>query len=247
VSTSERTRQAWAEASDKYVREHAEHLEQGRHHRLEPIEEQVLARDVRGAAVVHPMSGHGLDDLALVRLGAASVLGLDYSPSAVRSAQERADELGLPCTYRDAVMPDSGADDASADLVYTGKGALIWVEDMAAFLAEVRRILRPGGAFFVYEAHPLVPLWTWDTDEVRVRHDRSYFAAGHVNDTFPGGGAYEHQLTLAGLVTAVLGAGLVIEHLAEHPEPFWRPDGVDAAAWDGRLPNAFSLLARRPS
>jgi hypothetical protein len=33
--------------------------------------------------------------------------------------------------------------------------------------------------------------------------------------------------------------------LAEYPEPFWRPCGVRAAAWDGRLPNAYSLLARR--
>jgi hypothetical protein len=32
---------------------------------------------------------------------------------------------------------------------------------------------------------------------------------------------------------------------AEYPEPFWRPGGVSAAAWDGRLPNAYSLLARR--
>src|ERR1035438_5028438 len=33
--------------------------------------------------------------------------------------------------------------------------------------------------------------------------------------------------------------------LTEYPEPFWRPGGVNAAAWDGRLPNTYSLLARR--
>lgn len=241
----DQTERAWAEASRKYVREQDELLEQARDYRLFPQEEAVLAEDVVGAAVVHPMSGHGLDDLALARLGAASVLGLDYSPAAVESAQQRADALGLPCRYRLTRLPATGLDDGVADLVYTGKGALIWVEDLPTFLAEMRRILRPGGAFYVYEAHPLVPLWTWEPEQIRVRDDRSYFAATHVNDTFPAGGAVEHQRTLAQVVTAVLEAGLAIEHLAEHPDPFWRPDGEQAAAWDGRVPNCFSLLARR--
>lgn len=244
--TEDQTKQAWATASTKYEREYDEHLEQARDYRLLPIEEDLLAQDVGGAVVVHPMSGHGLDDLALARLGAAEVLGLDYSHPAIRSAQRRADALGLPCRYQAAELPDSGLADAHADLVYTGKGALIWVPDLDHFLTEMHRILRPGGALFVYEAHPLVPLWGWDPDEVRIRADRSYFAVGHVNDTFPANGAYEHQRTLAQIVTAVLAAGFAIEHLAEHPDPFWRPDdGPPAAAWDGRLPNAYSLLARR--
>lgn len=245
MSTDDATRQAWASASEKYENEAVELLEQARTYRLVDVEEEVLAAEVRGAAVVHPMSGHGLDDLALARLGASSVLGLDYSPAALRSAQQRADALGLPCSYREAELPATGLPDGSADLVYTGKGALIWVADLHGYLAEMHRILRPGGAFFVYEAHPLVPLWTWDTDEARVRRDRSYFAPGHVNDTFPARGAFEHQRTLAQMVTGVLEAGFAVEHLAEHPDPFWRWDDLRAAAWDGRLPNTYSLLARR--
>ena len=42
-------------------------------------------------------------------------------------------------------------------------------------------------------------------------------------------------------------AGLELLTLAEYPEPFWRPGGVNAAVWDGRLPNTYSLLARRPA
>ncbi|MFC7878188.1 class I SAM-dependent methyltransferase [Isoptericola sp. NPDC057391] len=243
-SVDDDTKAAWAVASRKYTDEYAEHLEQARTARLLPAEVAAIGELVRGADVVHPMSGHGLDDVALARLGARSVHGLDYSPAPVASAQRRADELGLPCRYTCATLPDSGLDDACADLVYTGKGALIWVADLPAFLAEVRRLLRPGGRFYVYEAHPLVPLWAWDADELRVRPDRGYFETSHVNDTFPGHGAVERQRTLAETVMACLRAGFEIEHLEEHPEPFWRPDGVDAAAWDGRVPNAFSLLAR---
>jgi hypothetical protein len=53
------------------------------------------------------------------------------------------------------------------------------------------------------------------------------------------------QATLGGIVSAVIGAGLEARRLEEYAEPFWRADGVDAAAWRGRLPNAFSLVARK--
>ncbi|MEE1617431.1 class I SAM-dependent methyltransferase [Brachybacterium sp. J153] len=246
MSTHETTRSAWEDASQKHMREYAEHLEQARTWRLLPVEEEVLGPLLPGAEVLHPQSGHGLDDHALWRLGAASVLGLDYSPTAVAAAQRRADELGAACRYEVVELPETGLDGGIADVVYTGKGALIWMADLDAWAREMHRLLRPGGHLFVLEAHPLVPLWAWDADVARVRADRGYFAPSHVNDTFPARGAVEHQRTLAELVMTVQGAGFELQHLAEHPEPFWRPDGEEtAAAWDGRLPNTVSLLARR--
>jgi hypothetical protein len=137
--------------------------------------------------------------------------------------------------------------DGVADLVYTGKGALIWMPDIGAWAREAARLLRPGGHLFVYEGHPAVPLWTWDEDQPGIRGDRSYFARSHVNETFPARGTVEWQHTLGQVVTAVITAGMELRSLAEYPEPFWRPGGVRAAAWDGRLPNAYSLLARRPA
>lgn len=246
MSTHEHTRAAWEDASQKHVREYAEHLEMARTARLLPIEEQVLGPLLPGAEVLHPQSGHGLDDHALMRLGAGSVLGLDYSPTAVGAAQRRADELGAPCRYEVVELPATGLEDGAADLVYTGKGALIWLGDLGAWAGEMHRLLRPGGHLFVLEAHPLEPLWAWDADVTRVREDRSYFAPSHANDTFPARGATEHQRTFADLVMTVLDVGFELLHLAEHPEPFWQPDGEEpTAAWDGRLPNTISLLARR--
>lgn len=244
-----RTKAAWEEASLKHVREYTQHLDMARTATLTDVEAATLGPILAaGGAVVHPQSGHGVDDAALVRLGATSVIGVDYSPTAVGAAQRRADELGLPCRYLVGELPSTPLHSACADLVYTGKGALTWMADLEAWAAEMARLLRPGGHLFIYEAHPLVPLWTWDPDEARVRTDRSYFARSHVNDTFPARGATEHQRTLAEIVMVALGAGFELQHLAEHPEQFWQPDDVDAAAWDGRLPNSFSLLAQyRPA
>ncbi|MGI8459832.1 MAG: class I SAM-dependent methyltransferase [Propionibacteriaceae bacterium] len=110
--------------------------------------------------VVHLQSGHGLDDLDLVRAGARSVVGVDYSSVAVGAAQRRANVLDLRSRYVVGEAVRTPLRTGAADLVYTGKGALIWITDLAAWAAEIRRILRPGGTLFVYEAHPAVPLWT---------------------------------------------------------------------------------------
>ncbi|MEZ0164402.1 class I SAM-dependent methyltransferase [Kineococcus sp. LSe6-4] len=243
----ERTREAWGRAGEKYVREHADFLAEARTATLFPRELDLLGPLLsRGPEVLHPMSGNGVDDHALVRAGARRVTGVDYDERAVASAQERADALGAPIRYLRADVPPFPGPDTAVDLVYTGKGAVVWVADLDAWAAETARVLRPGGHLFVHEAHPMVPLYELGADRTGVRADRSYFAASHVNDTFPAHGAVERQHTLGRVVTAVAAAGLAVVELREHPEPFWRPGGAEAAAWDGRLPNSYSLLARRP-
>ncbi|MEZ0491462.1 class I SAM-dependent methyltransferase [Kineococcus sp. TBRC 1896] len=241
----ERTREAWGRAGEKYVREHAAFLAEARTATLFPHELDVVGPVLaRGPEVLHPMSGNGVDDHALLHAGAVRVTGLDYDERAVTSAQERADALWAPVRYVRADVPPFPVPDASVDVVYTGKGAVVWVADLEAWAGESARVLRPGGHLFVHEAHPMVPLYGLDAHGTRVRDDRSCFAASHVNDTFPAHGAVERQHALGEVVTAVAGAGLRVEVLREHPEPFWRPGDVEAAAWGGRLPNSYSLLAR---
>ncbi len=243
-----RNRAAWEQASLKHVREYQALLAQARDGgSLAPREVDVLRpRLASSPVVVHLQSGHGLDDVDLVAAGARCAVGVDFSAVATAAAQRRADELAVACRYVLGQVPAVPLRDQCADLVYTGKGALIWMPDLDAWAAEVARLLRPAGHLFVYEAHPMVALWTWDQDEPRIRRDRSYFARSHQNDTYPARGATEWQWTLGQVITAVTTAGLQIRHLDEHPEPFWQPHGITAAAWQGRLPNTYSLLAQRP-
>ncbi|GAB3243145.1 class I SAM-dependent methyltransferase [Kineosporia babensis] len=245
----ESNRQVWEKASQKHVREYDDLLRQAREGgSLLPRERTVLRPAlIAEPAVVHLQSGHGLDDVDLIRSGARSVVGVDFSRVATSAAQRRADELGLACRYVVAELPGAPLATGCADLVYTGKGALIWMPDLTPWAQDAARLLRPGGHLFIYESHPAVPLWSWDADQPRIRPDRSYFAHSFVNDSFPADGAVEWQWTLGEIVTALVTAGLSLVHLSEHPEPFWRPqDDTDAAAWHGRLPNTFMLLARRP-
>ncbi|MFB9447238.1 class I SAM-dependent methyltransferase [Dactylosporangium vinaceum] len=178
-------REIWELASEKHVREHDELLAQARSgSSLFAAEADLLAPLLaEGPEVVHLQSGHGLDDIALVRGGARRVVGVDYSATAAGAARRRAVELGAACSYVVALLPGAPLADACADVVYTGKGALIWQPDIGAWARDAARLLRPGGHLVVYEEHPAHPLWTWDLDEPRVRADRSYFARRYVSDT----------------------------------------------------------------
>jgi SAM-dependent methyltransferase len=241
-----RNRAAWEAASQKHVREYRDLLNEAR--QLSSLAECELdaLRPLLSShpGVVHLQSGHGLDDIALVAAGARWVLGVDFSAVAATAARRRAHDLDMTCRYVVAEVPQVPLRSHSADLVYTGKGALIWMRDLAAWAAEVARLLRPAGHLFLYEAHPMVPLWSWDEDDTRIRPDRSYFSPSHQNDTFPARGAVEWQWNLGQIINAVIAAGLEVRRVTEHPEPFWRPQGIDAAAWQGRLPNSVTLLAR---
>ncbi|HEY3562521.1 MAG TPA: class I SAM-dependent methyltransferase [Kribbella sp.] len=242
-------RVVWERASHKHIHEYDELLEQARGDGLLFERELELLAPVLADApvVVHLQSGHGLDDVGLLKAGARRVIGVDYSSVAAGAAQRRATDLQVNSRYVVAEVPGVPLEDGCADLVYTGKGALIWMRDIDAWARDVARVVRPGGHVFVYEAHPAVPLWTWDEDEARIRPDRSYFAESHINDTFPGNGAQEWQWTLGQIVTAITTAGLHLQVLEEYAEPFWRPaDDTSAAAWSGRLPNSYALLARKP-
>jgi SAM-dependent methyltransferase len=209
-AVTEANRRAWEMASHKHVREYDDLLVQAAAgSSLNAVEPGLLAGILADAPeVVHLQSGHGLDDAALVQAGARSVVGVDYSAVAAGAAQRRADELGLACQYIVSTVPGVPLPDGTADLVYTGKGALIWMPDIDAWAREAIRLLRPGGHLFVYEGHPAVPLWTWDEDRPGIREDRSYFAGSHVNESFPGRGATEWQWILGQIVTAVVTAGM---------------------------------------
>ena len=53
---------------------------------------------VRGKSILHLQCHFGLDSLSLSRLGAA-VTGVDFSDTAIASAQSLADNLGIPARF----------------------------------------------------------------------------------------------------------------------------------------------------
>jgi hypothetical protein len=128
-------RAVWELASQKHVREYDELLEEARTgESLAACEREILEPVLRRSPlVVHLQSGHGLDDITIVRAGARRVVGVDYSQVAASAATRRARELGVMCDYVVAELPPAPQRTGCADLVYTGKGALIWMPDIRAW------------------------------------------------------------------------------------------------------------------
>jgi len=179
--------------------------------------------------------------------GARSVVGVDYSSVAASAAQRRASELGLGCHYLVAEVPGVPLRDACADLVYTGKGALIWMRDIDAWARDVARVVRPVGASSCTRATRPFRCGAGTRTSRGSGRTGATSPSRTPTTTFPGDGAREWQWTLGQIVTAITTAGLQLQVLEEYAEPFWRPqDETNAAAWSGRLPNSYALLAQRP-
>lgn len=112
-----------------------------------------LLGDVAGRRILDAGCGSGPLVADLKERG-ASVAGFDASPAMIRLARERlgddADvkvaDLTLPLPYDNEAF-----DDALAVLV------LHYLEDWSGPLAELRRVLKPGGRLVVVVNHPVIP------------------------------------------------------------------------------------------
>lgn len=255
---------AWDAIAEKYAPEVERDVELLRSGgtTLLPAEVDALAPVLRACRrAVHLQCSHGADALSLWRLGAREVVGVDLSGRMLALARRKAELLGAPAIWYHAdVLAPPEELTGTADLVYTGKGALPWVLDLEGWAGVVARLLVPGGHLYVFEGHPLN--WVFDpaAADLRLREGADYFARSpRANDDFPGlylerhaapgaapARAFERQWGLGEIVTALVDAGLAVLRLAEHAEHFWPQFPHVPPGRLVRVPHTFSLLMRKP-
>lgn len=205
-------------------------------------DEVALVGDVDGQDLLHVLCNSGQDSLSWAKRG-ARVTGVDLADVPVAFATGLRDALvagGVDVdarfVCREAVAYLESCDDRF-DVVVGSYGCLPWIADLPRFMRGVRRVLRPGGRACFLEFHPLV--WSFDAAFRFARDD--YFqttpfheAVGdYVGDSegalapsglVPLDAPYEnphvstsYQQTTAGIVNAVVDAGLALERLHEYP------------------------------
>jgi SAM-dependent methyltransferase len=193
---------------------------------------------LEGLDVIHLQCHIGSDTLSLSRLGARSVVGLDFSTPALEAASRLADQCGAAIEYVESEL--YGAVDAVGagrfDLVYTGIGALCWLPDIGRWAEVVATLLRPGGRLFIREGHPM--LWAlsdprpdgllvveypyFETDGVRFSEEYSYVE--HEDPlTSPEFVHFNHGL--AEVITALMDAGMDLKAIEEHDSVPWNALG----------------------
>lgn len=168
-----------------------------------------LAGDVKGRRVLDAGCGSGPLAAALIE-GGADVVGFDLSPEMLEIARQRLGaevdlrvaDLGEPLPY-----PDDSFDDVIGSLV------LHYLEDWTAPLAELHRVLKPGGRLILSLNHPYAYM---------LNHPKAdYFATTEFSDEFTFAGqeatlTYWHRL-LPAITSAFTEAGFDIASVSEPP------------------------------
>lgn len=257
-------RLAWDEAAERYEGWFAEAVEliRGGGSNLFP-EEQARIGDLHGRCrrAIHLQCAGGRDTLSLWNAGAEEVVGVDFSPRMLGLARRLADAVGASgvATWIESDVLDVPMDlDGTADLLYTGRGSLMWLADLDAWAAVLFRLLSPTGRLVIFEGHPAEWLFDVDDDGHWIATDYDYFGGPEVSRgwapeyidrlSIPDGEQhwkFARAWTLGEVVTAIARAGLRIDEVAEHPVDWWGGHGDVAPDERGRIPLSFSIVATR--
>lgn len=256
-------RAAWDEAAERYegwFDEAVEIIRSGGTNLLPP--ELELIGDLRGRCrrAIHLQCAGGRDTLSLWNAGADEVVGVDFSPRMLELARRLTQATGAPARWIEADVLDTPHElDGSADLLYTGRGSLLWLQDLDAWARVLVRLLAPAGRLVIFEGHPAE--WLFDSDESGhwIVTDYDYFAGPEASKGWSPGyidrlsiadddqhWKFARSWTLGEIVTALLGAGLRLERVAEHPTDWWGGHDDVRPEDRGRVPLSFSVLGGLP-
>ena len=256
------TRAAWDEAAERYEGWLGEAIDLIRSGGTNLFGAEIeLIGDLHGRCqrAIHLQCAGGRDTLSLWNLGAAEVVGVDFSPRMLDLAERLATATAAPAQWiLSDVLDTPHALDGTGDLVYTGRGSLIWLQDLDAWAAVIARLLAPGGRFVLFEGHPIEWLFDADGHGHWRATDYDYFAGPEASR----GWAPEYidrlsipdeeqslkfarAWTLGEVITALLGADLRLERVTEHPIDWWGGHADVLPEDRGRIPLSFSVVGGR--
>jgi len=116
--------------------------------------------DLSGKRVLEVSCGRGGGASYLVRtLRPASYTGLDLNPNGIAFCQKRHNLPGL--NFVEGNAEDLPFDDQSFDAVLNVEASHLYLQ-FPRFLAEVARVLRPGGDFLYADVRPRARIGGWD-------------------------------------------------------------------------------------
>ncbi len=235
---------------------------------LRALELELLG-DVADQRILHAQCHIGVDSMSLARLG-ARVTGVDFAEEAIAAARMLNDECGLDCRFVCCNIYDLPLHlDEEFDIAYTSYGVLCWLPDLANWARTLARFLRPGGRLVLIDGHPLAECVQPGEGEAPPHFTRNYLAGPepvfcpvaddwgdyHAHGAVVPYPAYECNHTMAEIINAVVGAGMIVELLGEYAEGYHQCNPAMAQGEDrlwrlpaekALFPLVFSLTARRP-
>ncbi|MFK8036373.1 MAG: class I SAM-dependent methyltransferase [Hyphomicrobiales bacterium] len=223
---------------------------------LDEIETGILNRlGVNEKDVAQVCCNNGQELLSVKNMGAARCVGFDGARGFIDQAQELAlaadqavefvccDAYDIPEAYH-----------ASFDLVTITIGVLGWMPDIDGFFSNIEKLLKPGGAIFIYEHHPIIIMIKPAQAEEPIEWELSYFRTMPYIDKggldYFGGEEYDAKPTmsfshkLSDIIMAAVKTELAIESFEELPHhisnAWWNVEKSDLG-----LPMCFTLILRK--
>lgn len=221
--------------------------------------------DVAGKTMLHLQVHFGIDSLSWAHRGAI-VTGVDFSPEAITAARRLASETDTQARFIESELyslPEKLNE--QFDIVFTSYGVLSWLPDIHRWASVVAQFLRPGGAFYIAELHPIGGIFDTSADEFRV--NQSYFprdealrfdddgSYADLDATLTNRTTYSWPHPVSEVATALIDAGLRIEFIHEFPYSIerWFPfmelggDGYyHMPAGIPLIPLLYSIRANKP-
>jgi SAM-dependent methyltransferase len=193
-----------------------------------------LAGNVAGLRVLDLGCGAGHYAAELLDRGAAEVVGVEGSDTLLSAARARLGDRA-ELHQHDLEQPLTFLHDESFDLAVM---ALVYhhIDAREQLLAELRRLLRPGGLLLVSTTHPAAD-WTW--------FGGSYFAEERIEARWSGS-RFTHtywRMTLESLLGELLSAGFTLERLVE-PRATEEARHIDPRRFDNTQTTPFFLAVR---
>ena len=188
--------------------------------------------DVRGQSLLHLQCHIGTETLSWAKLG-ASVTGSDFSAPALAHCRELAERLGIEARFVEAELYDTPKVlDEQFDIVYTSVGAINWLPDIKGWAEIAALFVRPGGRFYIRDAHPMLFTLEDERDDEQLVVGYPYFETTEPivlddDTTYGGPGRLTHSRTnewnhgLGETINALIMAGLRIEEVRERRSLDW--------------------------
>jgi SAM-dependent methyltransferase len=247
--TAQANRRWWDDAADDYQAEHGEFLggpDQARFvwgpEGLDESAAQLLGPTsaLAGRRVLE-IGGGGAACARWLAAQGASTIAFDLSQRQLTHAQQLGSKLGsasgVHLLQADARHIPVG--DATIDIACSAFGALPFVADSAAVMAEVYRVLRPGGRFVFSVTHPVRWALPDDPGPAGLTISSSYFdRTPYVESDADGRATYvEHHRTFGDRVREIVAAGFALTDVVE---PEWPEE--NSRSWGGWSPLRGRLI-----
>ncbi|MEM7564707.1 MAG: class I SAM-dependent methyltransferase [Pseudomonadota bacterium] len=223
---------------------------------LNDLEVEVLnSLEFKGKDVAQICCNNGQELISVKNLGAGRCVGFDGASEFIEEARTLASVANLDVEFVCTDVYDIGSEFSNAfDLTTITIGVLSWMPDLNRFFRIAANLLKPGGALFIYEQHPILEMFEPGGASEPINWELSYFDKSPYIDTngldYYGGQTYDAKPvtsfvhTMAEIIMAGVNNSLTVEYFEELPDhisnTWWNIEEANVG-----LPMSYILILRK--